>query len=124
MSDAELKVVEGREILAEEGGRISLAPLQRVGVRGALSVGVVATAVLLILLVRWIWLEPAIPNVPAGMDEKQVAAIMSRYKELQSINIDNTIKMIDAVIMKILLPVFASFVGYVFGSQSGSKSSD
>ena len=123
MSDAEVKVVEAREILAEEGGKISLAPLQRIGVRGALIVGSVATGVLLILLVRWIWLEPAMPNVPAGMDEKQIAAIMNRYKELQSINIDNTIKMIDAVIMKILLPVFTSFVGYVFGSQAGSKSS-
>jgi hypothetical protein len=123
VNDAELKVVKPQEILAEEGGKISLAPLQRVGVRGAVSVGVVATAVLLILLGRWIWLEPAMPNIPVGMDEKQVAAIMSRYKELESINIDNTIKMIDAIIMKILLPVFTSFVGYVFGSQSRSRSS-
>ena len=92
--------------------------------RGAFIVGAVATGVLMILLVRWLWLEPAMPNVPAGMDEKQVAAIMSRYKELQSINIDNTVKMIDAVIMKILSPVFTSFVGYVFGSQAGSKSGD
>ena len=63
------------------------------------------------------------PNIPPGMDEKQAAAILSRYKELHTINIDNTIKMIDAVVMKILLPVFTSFVGYVFGSQARSKSS-
>ena len=123
MNDDQLKVVRPQEILAEEPGKISLAPLQRIGVRGALIVGTVATSMLLLLLIRWISLEPAIPNVPASMDEKQAVAVMSRYKELQSINIDNTIKMIDAVIMKILLPVFTSFVGYVFGSQANSKSS-
>ena len=94
-------VVKPQEILAEEGGKISLAPFQRIGVRGAFIAGAVATAVLLILLARWIWLEPVVPNISAGMDEKQVAAIMSRYRELQTINIE----------------------GYVFGSQAGSKGS-
>jgi hypothetical protein len=123
VNDAELRVVKPQEILAEEGGKISLAPLQRIGVRGAFIVGTVATGVLLILLAHWIWFEPAMPNVAAGLDEKQVAAVMSRYKELQSINIDSPIRMIDAIIMKILLPVFTSFVGYVFGSQTRGKSS-
>ena len=117
----ELKRVEPQDILPERGGKVSLSPLQKVGVRGTLAVGAVGISVLLILLVRWIFLEPAVPSIPASFDEKQAAAILSRYKELQALSLDSTLRVIDAVVVKILLPVFTSFVGYVFGSEAGSR---
>jgi hypothetical protein len=119
---AELKRVEPEEILFERG-EVSLTPLQRVGAHGTLVVGVVGTVVLLMLLIRWIWLEPAVPQIPQSLEEKLAGAILSRYKELHTLNLDSTVKMIDTIVVRILLPVFTIFVGYIFGSQTGSRSS-
>jgi hypothetical protein len=106
------------------GGRVALlTPLQTVGVRGALIVGVFSAAVLLLLLARWIYLDPPVPKIPANFDEKQAALILSRYKEIQGAVLDSTTKMIDTIVVRILLPVFTSFVGFVFGTQVAGKSS-
>jgi len=85
-------------------------------------VGVFGALVLVVVLLRWVCLEPAMPNIPLNIDEKQAGLILSRYKDLQTANLESAIKIIDAIVVKILLPVFTSFVGYVFGSQVTSKS--
>jgi len=118
----ELKRVEPEEILSERG-KVSLTPLQQIGVRGALAVGALGALVLLIVLIRWASLEPGVPPIPEGLDEKLAAAVLSRYKEVRALNLDSALKMIDAVVARILLPVFTTFVGFIFGSQVSGRPS-
>jgi len=122
----EVKRVQPEDILRPEDGddkigAVRLTPLQTVGVRGALIVGALIGAVLMVLLVRWIWVEPAVPNIPPNLDEKQATLILSHYKELQGAVLDGTTKMIDMLVVRILLPIFTTFVGVIFGTQIGSK---
>jgi hypothetical protein len=57
------------------------------------------------------------------IDEKQAALLIAHFKDVQAAVMDSTIKMIDTTIVRIVLPVFTSFVGFVFGSQARDKSS-
>jgi hypothetical protein len=104
-------------ILAQTGDVSRLSKLQRVGVLGALFSGSLAALILIALLARWMWLNPGSPPSFAGMDETQASVALARYRDLQNLALESTGKMIDTIVVRILLPVFTSFVGFVFGSR-------
>ena|SRR5205823_4407190 len=108
------------EIILSQTGEVGrLSKLQQVGVSGALITGSLAGIILLALLARWMWLDPGSPPSLEGLTEVQVSTALARYKELQSLALESTGKMIDTIVVRILLPVFTSFVGFVFGSRVG-----
>ena len=104
--------VAPEEILPEGSGRVALSPLQRVGVSGAVAVGCVGAAVLLFLLVRWVCIAPHPPVIPSGADANAAKLMLENYKSLREAALDDTIRILDAFVMKLLLPIFTSFVGF------------
>jgi hypothetical protein len=104
-------------ILSHAGEVGRLSKLQQVGVVGALVTGSLAALVLLVLLFRWMHLDPNPPSL-VNLSDGEASAVIARYKELQGLELDSTGRMIDAIVVKILLPIFTSFVGFVFGTRA------
>jgi hypothetical protein len=106
----------------EAKGKVNLSALQQVGVWGVVLVGCLGGVVILALVTRWMWIAPVPPSIPVGSDEKIIKLALDNYKILRDLAWEDTTRMLDAFVTKLLLPIFASFVGYVFGSQHGKKS--
>jgi len=47
-----------------------------------------------------------------------VKALLDNYKTLQQIALEPFTTLFDSVVVKVLLPVFTSILGYIFGSQA------
>jgi hypothetical protein len=117
----DLKRVEPEDILSAERGKVQLSPLQAIGVKGAFAVGTLATVILLLLVGHWLWVDPALPRIADGLDDKMASNILGRYKEIKALQLEDTLKMVDGIVVRILLPVFTTFVGYIFGSRANHK---
>jgi hypothetical protein len=112
----EVPRVGPQDILPEGSSKVALSHLQRVGLRGTVVVGCIGTAVICFLLVRWAWISPPVPVIPPGTDATIAKAMIENYKSLHDVALDATLRMFDSFVIKLLLPLFTSFVGYVFGS--------
>ena len=119
---ADIRTVEPEEILPAGTAIVELSPLQRVGVYGAVAVGCVGAALLLLLLARWAWLTPRPPVIPSSMESATAKSIIDNYNVLREAILDDTTRLVDATVVKLLLPIFTSFVGYIFGSHSRGES--
>jgi len=113
--------IEPEDILPESSGKVELSPLQRVGVYGAVTVGCVGGAALVFLLGHWVWVAPHQPMIPVGADESTAKLLLANYNSLREAAQDDTLKLLDAFVTKLLLPIFTSFVGYIFGSQAAKE---
>ena len=115
---------EVKSVVIPLDGNVTLSPLQRASLSGATAVGILGAAVIVSLLVRWWSTTPQPPIIPAGTAENTSKLILENYKTLRDAALDDTLKILDAFVVKILLPIFTSFVGYFFGSQAhGAKGS-
>ena len=92
------------------------------GVSGAIAVGAVGAIILILLLARWLWIAPSVPVIPPGTDDKVSRLILENYQTLREAALEDTLRILDAFVMKLLFPLFTSFVGYVFGSQANRES--
>jgi hypothetical protein len=119
---ADIRTVEPEEILPAGTARVELSPLQRVGVYGAVAVGCVGAALLFLLLGRWAWLTPRPPTLPSTLDTATAKSIIDNYNVLRGAILDDTTRLVDSIVVKLLLPIFTSFVGYIFGSHSRTHS--
>jgi hypothetical protein len=91
--------------------------LQRTGLVLATSVGALASLVTLGLILAWIVSAPRVPAIPGDMDPEKAKVIIENYKQLQQASLQPLLSIFDSVIVKVLLPVFTSILGYIFGSQ-------
>jgi hypothetical protein len=91
--------------------------LQRTGLVLATSVGALASLVTLGLILAWIIFAPRVPAMPNDIDPGKAKVIIENYKELQQASLQPLLSIFDSVIVKVLLPVFTSILGYIFGSQ-------
>ena len=73
--------------------------------------------VILILLVAWVVSAPRMPVIPGDLDAEKAKAIIENYRQLQQASIQPLLSVFDSVVVKVLLPVFTSILGYIFGSQ-------
>jgi hypothetical protein len=119
---AEIRTVEPEEILPAGTARVELSPLQRVGVYGAVAVGCVGAALLFFLLGRWAWLTPHPPVIPNSIESATAKSVIDSYNAIREAVLDDTTRLADALVVKLLLPIFTSFVGYIFGSHSRKES--
>jgi len=95
--------------------------LQRTGLRLALCVGALASFVIVALVIKWICVAPAIPAILPGTDPGTAKAIVENYKSIQQVALEPYTTLFDSVVVKVLLPVFTSILGYIFGSQRNSR---
>jgi hypothetical protein len=91
--------------------------LQRTGLVLATSVGTLASLVTLGLILGWIISAPRVPAIPNDMDPEKAKVIIENYKQLQQASLQPLLGIFDSVIVKVLLPVFTSILGYIFGSH-------
>jgi hypothetical protein len=118
--------VSANEILREAGADkpvIEGTFLQRTGLILAGCVGAVATFVILALVGKWTFYAPTVPVIPPGTDQATIKTILDNYKTLQQIALDPFTSLFDSVVVKVLLPVFTSILGYIFGSRTNEKHS-
>jgi hypothetical protein len=64
---------------------------------------------------------PPTPVIPPGADAATVKTILENYKALQQIAMEPYTAFFEMIVVKVLLPIFASILGYIFGSRSDSK---
>jgi hypothetical protein len=91
--------------------------LQRTGLVLATSVGALASVVTLVLVLAWIVYAPRVPVIPNDLDAEKAKAVIENYKQLQQASMQPLLNVFDSVVVKVLLPVFTSILGYIFGSQ-------
>lgn len=91
--------------------------LQRTGLVLATCVGALASVVILVLLIAWIVYLPKLPVVPNDLDAEKAKAIIENYRQLQQAAVQPLLSVFDSIVVKVLLPVFTSILGYIFGSQ-------
>src|SRR5271165_2847276 len=117
---AEQEKVSPAEILHSAGADKPVTGgtwLQRTGVVLAAGVGALGATVTLVLIMKWILVAPQLPTIPPGADAATPKAILDNYKSLQQIALDPYTTLFDSIVVKVLLPVFTSILGYIFGSQ-------
>jgi hypothetical protein len=95
--------------------------LQRTGAVLAACVGTLAAIVTLALIGKWICTAPPLPAIPLGTDATGAKAILENYKSLQQLALDPYTALFDSIVVKVLLPVFTSILGYIFGSQRNHR---
>ena|SRR5258708_38729913 len=120
----DLEVVPAKDVLLEAGakGQVRLGTfLQRSGLALAASVGTLATVVTLALIIKWICYAPPIPVIAADMDHEKARLAIENYKQLQQIVLEPFTTLFDSIVVKVLLPIFTSILGYIFGSQKGEQ---
>lgn len=114
------------EILQSSGasGTVELGTYtQRAGMKLAKWVGVLGSAVTLIILAKWIWMTWCVncTNIAPTASTEQADMLVKNYKALQEQAFDSASKMFDAIVVKVLLPVFTSILGYIFGARHASE---
>jgi hypothetical protein len=92
--------------------------LQRTGLILAAFVGATGAIVILALVGKWLFYAPPIPIIPPIADQAEVKAILDNYKALQQIALEPFTTMFDSIVVKVILPVFTSILGYIFGSRT------
>ena len=119
------QIVSAREILEAAGAEkpVKGTFLQRTGLVLAGCVGALISLITIALVGKWIFSVPAPPVIPAGIDATTARAILDNYKALQQIATDSYTAIFDMVVVKVLLPIFTSILGYIFGSRGGGKES-
>jgi len=125
MSDEQ--IVSASDILKAAGADKPVTEgtfLQRTGLILAGCVGGVAAVVILALVGKWVFYAPKLPVLQPGADPTAVKAMLENYKTLQQIALEPLTTLFDSIVVKVLLPVFTSILGYIFGSRSDRKSEE
>ena len=95
--------------------------LQRTGLLLATADGALATVVTIVLVVKWSCYAPSIPAIPNDLDHDKARALIENYKLLQQTALEPFVTLFDSVVVKVLLPVFTSILGYIFGTQNSQR---
>jgi hypothetical protein len=93
--------------------------LQRTGLLLAAGVGTLACLVIVGLVAKWMFYAPNIPVIPPEFDQEKAHVIIENYKQLQQATLEPFTSLFESVVVKVLLPIFTSILGYIFGSRNG-----
>jgi hypothetical protein len=121
---ADQQIVSAAEILKSSGAEQPVSEgtfLQRTGLQLAGCVGAIASIVIVTLLIKWVRNSPPVPVIPASGDPTVTKAILDNYKLLQQIVLEPYTTLFDSIVVKVLLPIFTSILGYIFGSRTSKN---
>ena len=119
--------ISAEELLKQTGLQRSdavrnLEPVvQKWAMKLAYVVGAAILAVTLFILYQWRAQTPGLPTT-AGLTADQLKVALDGYRELSGAALDSATKVFDLVVVKAFLPVFASILGYIFGTLRSEKS--
>jgi hypothetical protein len=113
--------VSANEILRSAGAEKPVTGgtfLQRTGLILAGCVGATGAIVTFALVGKWVFCAPVVPVIQPGVDQATVKALLDNYRTLQQIALEPFTGLFDSIVVKVLLPVFTSILGYIFGSRA------
>jgi hypothetical protein len=87
----------------------------------AAGVGALTCVVTLALVIKWIGYAPPVPTIPLDLDREKARLLIENYRQLQQVTLDPFTALFDSVVVKVLLPIFTSILGYIFGSRSNKS---
>lgn len=95
--------------------------VQKWAMKLAKWVGLAIFLVTVFILYQW---RVGTPGLPAttGLTADQLKVALDGYRELSGAALDSATKVFDLVVVKAFLPVFASILGYIFGTLRSEKS--
>ena len=117
----EPREVSADEILESTGSVHERTFLQRTGLKLAAFVGAVGAFVIVWIVVSAIITVPRAPAIPPDMDQAKAKAIIDNYRELQQAALQPLATWFDVIVVKVLLPVFTSILGFIFGRASANS---
>jgi hypothetical protein len=123
-ADPAIETVSPSEILQSAGAEAPVNEgtfLERTGLSLATGVGALAAIVTLALVAKWAFSAPAAPVISVDSDPSKVQAALANYKLLQQTALDPYTSLFDSVVVKVLLPVFTTILGFIFGSKRASS---
>lgn len=77
----------------------------------------------LALVVKWVCYAPTLPVIQPGADVVTTKAALDNFKTLQQVALEPFTTLFDSIVVKVILPVFTSILGYIFGSKTNEKES-
>lgn len=116
--------ISPNEILAAAGAEKPVTGgtfLQRTGLILAISVGSLGAVVILALLFGCLHSLPSPPVIPSNSNADAAKSILQNYSDLQKAALEPFTTLLDSIVVKILLPVFTSILGYIFGTQANDR---
>jgi hypothetical protein len=100
---------------------VPLSATQKAGMQLATGVGIFAFVVTVAIGAAWWHLSPGAPTLPPQPADAQT--YLQNYSQLVKIAHDSVAGAFDPVVVKVLLPVFTSILGYIFGTQQNAQGS-
>lgn len=117
-----MKEVGGEQ--ARSGVKLTLTPTQQAGMWLAAGVGLIILLVIIVVSVSWLQHVPSMPAQllnPANGNAEAADAMLKNYNSLYSTAIDHSMRLFDVIVVKALLPVFTTILGYIFGSRAARE---
>ncbi|MDP9178937.1 MAG: hypothetical protein M3O61_14750, partial [Gemmatimonadota bacterium] len=87
---------------------------QMAGLQLATGVGIVSAGVIITVLVFWVQHTPQLPDLSN-------ASAVTGYKETSEAASKGALAIFDTIVVKALLPIFTSILGYIFGTVSAQQ---
>jgi hypothetical protein len=119
------------EIAASSAGGVDvkedvqkLGALPRAGLRLAMLVGSLIGVVTILVVIQW-WRSAPWTGIPPDftkMKSDEAKAVAENLKILSDTSVDRSLKLFDDIVGRVLLPVFTSILGYIFGTRGGDSS--
>jgi hypothetical protein len=98
--------------------------LQRTGLVLAGSVGALASVVTVALVMKWVYYAPPVPTISNDLHREQARFLIENYKLLQQATLEPFSTLFDSIVVKVLLPIFTSILGYIFGTRNTQNARD
>lgn len=92
---------------------------QQSGLKLAWAVGAVSAIVLVLLVLQWWCTSPPAPKLQGFATPDQLD-YLKNYKAIADDGLERTLRAYDTLIVKPLLPIFTTLIGYVIG-HGGKK---
>ena len=123
----DIERVTPTEILSTQGASQPVVPgsyLEFVGVQLAIGVGGFAALVISILLLYWAFSAPSISINAASTDPDKLRQLLEVQKQARDAHLQPVTQLFDSIVIKCLLPVFTTILGYIFGSRTAKQGRD
>ena len=126
MDDQKPRQIGPEEVLREGGASHPVKPhsfVEMTGAKLALAVGGLGAVVTVLLVGYWVLTAPIISIDLRQGDPEKIREVLDLQKQAADVHLENVVKIFDSVVVKCLLPLLTTILGYIFGSNTLRKSS-
>jgi len=88
----------------------------------AYTVFALIALVTLVIVGDWLWHRPAVPTFASNVSDDLQKVALENFKSMNAVFMERAKDMFDLIIVKGLLPVFATIVGVLIGRRTDGGS--